>query len=183
MCYGNGLRVIAVLFLVAAAWVAPAPQSDSLRPPADDVALANSAGLRARIVAKAVVARELFAGRLSLAEATAVFAYVNGQRTDEVVNAPPPAESEAAARAVLEWSKSSFGSARTDSTIRERTFRLEEELGRASSAGPPYEPPPVNEVDCRELIERSAAAVRADRGRLVDRVNVSDLRLVCRPLN
>jgi hypothetical protein len=184
MGFAGGTRVIAVFALAAAAWVALTPGYDAPGVAADDVDRTSLLSLRARIVAKAVVARELFAGRLSLPEATAVFAWVNRQRSDVDAEHPaPPGTGTDDAPAVLEWSWSSVGGTQTDPTILEATPLLAEQIEAASPAGPSSGPPAVNEADCRELLDRSAAAVRADRGRLLDHIETGDLRLVRRPPN
>lgn len=171
MSINSGVRLIAVAGLAAAVWLTRDPTDRGLSVP-DETDRPKLMGLRIQILAKAVAARELLAGRLDLAEAAAVFAWVNRQRFELPAEESDGAGTEPALKAVLEWSISGAGDLLTDPTVSQRARRLEEQIAISPRR------PRVNEADCRQLMDRAAAAVCADRGRLIDRVPTSDLRLV-----
>jgi hypothetical protein len=134
-----------------------------LRPPAADPASRAEVvrpSVEPRIVAKMVVAREVRAGRLSPAEAAAVFHWLNRQ---------PPALGAVDADpcgAVVTWVERSAGAEPFESTPERCSDRAAAPL------------PAAIEKDCREFLNRSAAAVQRQRGRPDEMVTVNDLRLV-----
>jgi hypothetical protein len=159
MLANNWTRIVTACFLSIMAWIAltPKPEIQSTR-----LGPGETLQVDTRITAKAVVARELLAGRLSLAEATAVFAWLVRQ---------PPTAVEGTAQEVFDWAMSSSRGANNADAV--SSFAALEDR---SAGGAPLLT--VNETDCQELMARAAAAVFADRGCPVDHVTIADLRLV-----
>ncbi len=156
MSVNTAARIIGGGILAAAGWVVLTPVPD---PPAATAGVPSHADVPpvgARIMAKTAVARELLAGRLSPAEAAAVFGWLNRQ---------PPALAAAEddpCGAVIAWAE-----AVTNGVSAPR-------VRRASGL---IRLPAVNEDACWELLNRAAAAASRGRGHPPGRVAIADLRL------
>jgi hypothetical protein len=148
-------RIFAAGCLGVLGWIAltPAP-ADAPRPEAAVSPVA------ARIVAKTILAQQLRAGRLSAAEAAAVFAWLNGQAPVLMGDGSDPCQ------AVLNWGEQAAGGKPADNRC-----------GGPRSRSP-LRLPSVIEADCRELFARATDAAQRNRVIPVDGVDIDDLRLV-----
>ena len=140
-----------------------------------------------RTWARAAVVREVAAGRLSVPDAAAVFGWLDQQ---------PPAAPTEVVRATARTGYKDLVAARTESDwlclqvviyarsdralSPARLFEVEDEYRRVCAAPGGSVLPPVAAADCRELLARAAAAVRAAREPCPEgtRVPLDGLRLV-----
>ncbi len=197
--------VVLVLGLVAAAVLVqtgrvPSPFA-SLAPPGltesagepDDEALTASKFLTARFVAREAVARELLSGRLTVAEAAAVFAWLD----DQPPVVPPSLMNQGWATHrgfladLIPGSREDWLCLRAAECARQLACfewpdragelgdALEAQVRQAWAGGEARRLPAVNERDCRCLLDRSITGVEAFSALgPVPAVPVRDLRLI-----
>jgi hypothetical protein len=178
-------RVISGGGFALVAWIALMPPLD---PPADDARLTEAAridkriaAIDVRIVAKTVVARQLLAGRLSVAEATAVFLWLDQQPPDPSARGNDILEAEAVSPTpvVLHWAGSVASVRLIDPLALEGVGCLEDVPGIVRGTGSRFELPAVNEAGCNELLTWAGATrIHMTRGAPVDWDSADRLPLI-----
>jgi hypothetical protein len=173
-----GNRILAVGVLTFAAWIALTPPPDvpvrSTHTEPDPVI----AKLRARTVAKTVIVRELFAGRLTFEEATAVFGWLNRQPPPVAAAVFDPADPAHEARAVIVWAASMVDCESCDPEWRRSFQRMADQIRQIEQSRVALPLPEINTAECQTLLDRATTAADAVEFHPTDRVDVCDLRLV-----